>query len=202
MPMEEESDSISARTRSQNPIVILQEANNIFHNFSSSSTSSGLSDFEDSDIEQTEQYNLRALQFLTMTTTTDNAMALSLSSFDTDLLYIFTDVLKINNNKKPLHPIPDGLLHYGINTWEDFYVLDPIEISTFTYLTNGNTRTNLPLSVVIKLQFLLNLMNKRIDGIADTDSHDAKSYNAADFKVWFEQSWELKRDTSAAARAT
>jgi len=31
MQMEEESDSISARTRSQNPIVTLQEANNIYN---------------------------------------------------------------------------------------------------------------------------------------------------------------------------
>jgi len=63
MQSEEESDSIAARTRSQSqlPIVTLQEATDILQNSSGSSTSSRLSDFEESDIEQAEQYNPRTL---------------------------------------------------------------------------------------------------------------------------------------------
>ena len=48
----------------------------------------------------------------------------------------------------------------------------------------------------------MNLINKCIDDTVDTDSHDVKSYNAADFIIWFEQSWKLKYDNSPAARAT
>jgi len=150
----------------------------------SSKADSEVSDFEGSDIEKTEQYNPRTLQFLTTTTTTTKDAMVPSSPFDADLLYIFTDVLKIDLTKKPLHVIPAGILHYGVVSWEDFYVLDPIEISTFTYPTTNNTRTNLPPSVVTKLQFLLNLINKCIDNGVDNDSRGAKSYNAADFKVF------------------
>ena len=211
MPTEDEKSesktpSISSRTRSrirQDPIVTapgltVQDVDDILQSSSSSKTDSEVSDFEEDIDPTTQQYNPRTLQF---PTTTASAMAPS-SPFDEDLLYIFTDVLKIDLTKKPLHVIPAGILHYGVVSWEDFYVLDPIEISTFTYPTTNNTRTNLPPSVVTKLQFLLNLINKCIDNGVDNDSRGAKSYNAADFKVWFEQSWKLRRDNSAAARAT
>ena len=119
---------------------------------------------------------------------TANIMAPS-SPFDADLLYIFTDVLKIDMTQKPLHSIPAGVLHYGVTEWEHFYVIDPGDVSTFTYpSTSGNTRTNVPPFLVIKLQILLNFINKHIDDITDTDSLDAKSYKRDDFKIYFDQS--------------
>ena len=77
-------------------------------------------------------------------------MAPSPSPFDADLLYIIQDVLKINTHKKPLHPIPEALLNVGIDIWEDFYVQGPNDISTLTYLTRGNIRTNLAPTMVIR----------------------------------------------------
>ena len=118
MSKEKESDSISTRTRSQQlsqqpPIVTVQQATGILQkkNSSSSSSSSSFGDSEGSDIEPTnQQYNPRTLQFLTTTTTNADAMASS-SPFDADLLYIFTDVLKIEMTQEPLHSIPAGVLH-------------------------------------------------------------------------------------------
>jgi len=129
-----------------------------------------------------------------MTRTNDDAMVPS-SPFDADLLYIFTDVLKINMTKKPLHLIPAGVFHYGVDAWEHFHVIDPLDVSTFTYPTNGNTRTNLLPSMVIRLQFVL----KYIDDVTKTDSRDAKSYKSDDFKIYCDQSWKLKCSNSAAA---
>jgi len=138
-----------------------------------------------------------------LTTTTAIADAVvSSSPFDADLLYIFTDVLKIDITQKPLHSIPAGVLHYGVTEWEDFHVLDPLEITTFTYPTSGNTRTNLPPSLVIKLQFLMNFINMRINNVTDTTSLDAKSYKNDEFKIYFDQSWKSKRNSFAAARAS
>ena len=124
-----------------------------------------MSDFEEDIDPTTQQYNPRTLQF--PTTTTASAMAPS-SPFDEDLLYIFMDVLKIDMTKKPLHSIPAGVLHYGVTEWEHFYVIDPGDVITFTYPTSGNTRTNIPPSLVIRLQFLLDYINMRIDNVAIT----------------------------------
>ena len=79
MPTEEESEtktpSISSRTRSQTrqePIVTkdptVQEVDDIFQSSSSSQAESEVSEFEGSDIEQTEQYNPGTLQFPTKRT--------------------------------------------------------------------------------------------------------------------------------------
>jgi len=146
MPTEEDESetktpSISSRTRSQtrqDPIVTAQDADDIFQSSSSSKADSEVSGFEDSDIEQTEQYNPRTLQFptTTTTTTTEDAMAPS-SPFDAELLYIFTDVLKIDMTKKPLHSIPAGILHYGVTEWDnstssiqEIYLHSPIQRPT------------------------------------------------------------------------
>jgi len=100
-----------------------------------------VSDLEEDTDPNTQQYNPRTLLF--PTTTAANAMAPS-SPFDADLLYIFTDVLKIDMTQKPLHLIPAEVLHWGITEWEDFYVLEPSIITNFTYPSSGNTRTNVP----------------------------------------------------------
>ena len=190
MPTEDEKSesktpSISSRTRSrirQDPIVTVtapdldltvQDVDDILQNSSSSKADSEVSDLEEDIDSNTQQYNPRTLTFLTTTTTTAatataTAMAPS-SPFDADLLYIFTDVLKIDMTQKPLHSIPAGVLHYGVTEWEHFYVIDPGDVTTFTYPTSGNTRTNIPPSLVIRLQFLLDYIQMRMDNVLITD---------------------------------
>jgi len=192
MPTEEESDSISTRTRSQSQqnIVTLQKDHDSFYNSSSSSTSSGLGGFEDSDIEQTEQYNPRALQF----STTDDTMAPSTLPFDADMIYILEEVLDCNITITSIVEIAEALIQQGATKWTDFKYQDPGDVPSWTYPVRNNNHSNLTNVSVAKLQLFFNYIE-----IHDHD--DAKSYKKTDFEVYFKESRKLRRDTSAAARA-
>ena len=204
MPTEEESEtktpSISSRTRSQTrqePIVTkdptVQEVDDIFQSSSSSQAESEVSEFEGSDIEQTEQYNPRTLEFPTTTTTTPANMAPS-PTFDTGMLHIL-DILDSSITTTPIHEIAEVLMSEGSICWEDFRHQDPGDVPTWTYPVRNNTRNSLTNVNIAKLQFFFNF-------IALHDHDDATAYTKAEFKIYYKESWRIRRETSAAARAT
>ena len=164
MPTEEDESetktpSISSRTRSQtrqDPIVTVQDVDDIFQSSSSSKADSEVSDFEGSDIEQTEQYNPRALQFPTTTTTMPANMVSSLP-FDADMVYIL-GILDCDITSTPPHQIADAIIAQGAEKWLDFKYQDPGDIPSWTYPVRNNNHSNLTNVSIAKLQFLFDFI--------------------------------------------
>ena len=134
-------------------------------------------------------------------------MAPSSSPFDEDMIYVLREIIQIDPTITPLHEIPKALIAESVVKWNNFIAEGAAKWYDFknlsmSYPIRNNNRNNLSNVSVAKLQFFLKYIEKRSHDSTDTDHTDAKSYKQDEFKVYYKESWKLRRDSSAAARAT